>query len=192
VLLLPASFSPLLLVESLVLVVLEDPWSPSGITQLPAQFGRSFLWLGVRFSSRCFEISQKILPLCVPIRSYVPSPFEFWILAYSYSFFGASHWFVSFYSSTKFLCARDYISWSTLTFNLYSALDGIHVKTNWMWSKSFNDVCPTISSIHSMLGFMYTIARAWGIGRTRSHSSTYTLSLVCRIVQSMPLFLLSI
>jgi hypothetical protein len=66
----------------------------------------------------------------------------------------ASRFFVSCCRLTKFLCARDCISWSTLTYNLYSSLNGILVKTNWMWSKSFRGVFPTISSICNMLGFM--------------------------------------
>jgi hypothetical protein len=113
-------------------------------------------------------------------------------LAFSYSFSSASRCFVSLYSSTKFLCARDCISSSPLICNLCSALDGIYVRTNWMWSKSFSGVCPTISSIHSMLGFMWTIVFACGIWRVGSLSLTYTLLLVCVVNGSMPLLLLSL
>ena len=60
-------------------VVLGDPRSPSGIEQFPAQSGRYFLWLGVCFLAQFLEVSQKILPLYVLIRSCVPSPYEFQI-----------------------------------------------------------------------------------------------------------------
>jgi hypothetical protein len=61
-----------------------------------------------------------------------------------------------------------------------------------MWSKSFSGVCPTISSIRNMLGFMWNVVFACGIGRVVSRSSISTLLLVCVFDCSMPLLLLSL
>jgi hypothetical protein len=62
------------MVDLLVLSFLEDPRSPSSIEQLPVQYGRSFMWLGIRFLVQCLEVSQKFIPLCIPIHSCVLSP----------------------------------------------------------------------------------------------------------------------
>jgi hypothetical protein len=74
---LPASFAPSLSVEWLVSDVREDSRSPSYIDQFPVQSGQSFLLLGVHFLAQCLGVSQKFLPLFIPVHSCVLFPPEF-------------------------------------------------------------------------------------------------------------------
>jgi hypothetical protein len=87
----------------------------------------------------------------------------------------------------KSLLVRDCTSWFTLTCNLCSALDGILVNTIWIWLKSFKGVCPTISSMRSILGFMWNVTCGCIIAWTDSHSSSCTLPSICGVDGLIPL-----
>jgi hypothetical protein len=76
-----------------------------------------------------------------------------------------------------------------LTCNLCNSLDGILVNTSWIWLKSFKGVCPTISSMHNILGLIWNVTCGYNIPWIDCHSSSCTLPYVYSDDGLIPLLL---